>query len=69
MINRKPKNKREKAATLSPSGSGKSMNLATDYSTNMHMAPGWNLEPEESENVSDSMLDNGNPDSEAWYKH
>jgi len=33
------------------------------------MAPGWNPEPEESMSVSDSMPDNGSPDSEAWYKH
>jgi hypothetical protein len=69
MINRKPKGKREKPVTLSSHNPVNNMSLAADSSTNMHMAPGWNLEPEESESVSDSMLDNGSPDSEAWYKH
>lgn len=69
MLNRKPKNKREKPAIISSNNPVKNVILAADLSTNLHMGPGWNLEPEESESVSDSMSENGSPDSEAWYKH
>jgi hypothetical protein len=69
MLNRKPKNKREKPVTFSSHNPVGNVNLAADFSTNMSMGPGWNLEPEESESVSDSMSENVNSDSEAWYKH
>jgi hypothetical protein len=68
MLNRKSKGKREKPTIISSDNPVKNMILAADLSTNMHMGPGWTLEPEETKSVSDSMLDNGSPDPEAWYR-
>jgi hypothetical protein len=68
MLDRKSKRKREKPTIISSNNPIKNMNLAADLSTNMQMGPGWTLEPEETESVSDSMLDNRSPDPEAWYK-